>query len=130
MRAVTIVLLFLPVAVLAQNYQGMSEEDMQKMMVQAQKMQECMMRVDQEKLREIEQRSQQFDAELNKLCAEGKRDKAQAKAIAYGTELAKDPTVLEMRKCGEMMQGMMPNMSYIEKYQVDDEDYSSSHVCD
>jgi hypothetical protein len=41
-----ILLLLSPTAVLAQNYQNMSEQDMQKMMQQAQKMQECMMNID------------------------------------------------------------------------------------
>jgi len=123
-------LLLLPAVIQAQNYQNMSEQDMQKMMQQAQKMQECMMNIDQEKLRGIERRSMQLDAELKALCAEGKRDEAQAKAISYGMELAKDPTVLEMRKCGEMYQGMVPNMPYMEQYQAEDEDRSSHHVCD
>jgi hypothetical protein len=123
-------LLFLPTAVLAQNYQNMSEQDMQKMMQQARKMQECMMNIDQEKLREIEQRSIQLDIELKNLCAKGKRDAAQAKAISFGMEMAEDPTLLEMRKCGEMYQGMVPNMPYMEQYQVEDEDRASHHVCD
>jgi len=130
---VVILLLLSPTALQAQNYQNyqnMSEQDMQKMMQQAQKMQECMMNIDQEKLRKIEQRSKQLDAELKALCAEGKRDEAQAKAISFGMELAEDPTLLEMRKCGEMYQGMAPKMPYMGQYQDDDEDRSNRHVCD
>ena len=37
-----ILLLLMPMITVAQNYQNMSEEDMQKMMQQAQKMQSCM----------------------------------------------------------------------------------------
>lgn len=130
---VVILLLLSPTALQAQNYQNyqsMSEQDMQIMMQQAQKMQECMMNIDQEKLRKIEQRSKQLDAELKALCAEGKRDEAQAKAISFGVEMAEDPTLLEMRKCGEMYQGMAPKMPYMEQYQDDDEDRSNRHVCD
>ena len=93
-------------------------------------MQECMMNVDQEKLREIEQRSRKLDDELKILCAEGKRDEAQAKAMSFGMELAQDPTLLEMRKCGEMYQEMMPQLPYMGQYQEDDEGRSSGHVCD
>lgn len=128
-----ILLLLLPAAVPAQNYQNyqnMSEQDLQRMMQQAQKMQECMENIDQSKLREIEQRSEQLDAELQALCAEGKRDKAEAKAIAFGQEMAEDPTMLEMRKCGEMYQGMAPAMPYMEQYQADDQQGSRRHVCD
>jgi hypothetical protein len=131
MKIFAVVLLLLsPAVIQAQNYQNMSEQDMQEMMQQAQKMQECMMNIDQEKLRGIEQRSKQFDAELKALCAEGKRDEAQAKAISYGMEMAKDPTLLEMRKCGEMYQGMVPNMPYMGQYQEEDEERSSHQVCD
>ena len=45
-------------------------------------------------------------------------------------EMAEDPTLQEMRKCGEMYQGMAPQMPYMEQYQEDDGDRSSSHVCD
>jgi len=45
-------------------------------------------------------------------------------------EMAKDPTLLEMRECGEMYQGMVPKMPYMEQYQENDEDRSSHHVCD
>jgi hypothetical protein len=127
---VVILLLLSPTAVQAQNYQNMSEQDMQKMMQQAQKMQECMMNIDQEKLRKIEQRSKQLDAELEALCTAGKRDEAQAKAISFGMELAKDPTLLEMKKCGEIYQGMAPKLPYMEQYQDDAEDRSNHHVCD
>ena len=129
--SVIVLLLLLPAAALAQNYQnyeGMNEQDMQKMMQQMQKMQTCMEDVDQEKLNQLEQRSQQIDAELKALCAEGKRDEAQAKAISFGKEFENDPTLQTMRKCSAMMEGMVPEMPYMET--VEDKDYSGDHVCD
>jgi len=128
-----IVLLLLPTAVLAQNYpnyQNMSEADMQQMMQQAQKMQECVQGIDQDKLNEIEQRTQELNDEIKALCAEGKRDEAQAKAIAFGKEMAKDPTMQKMSKCGEMYKGMGSQMSFMEQYQKEDKDRSGHHVCD
>ena len=126
-----IILLLMPVVTVAQNYQNMSEEDMQKMMQQAEKMQSCMQNIDQAKLQAIDQRSSQVLAKIDSLCASGKRDEAQETAISYGKEMAKDPTMQEMRKCGEMMsgemmQGMMPKTPLMDL----DKDLSSRHVCD
>ena len=126
-----ILLLLMPMITVAQNYQNMSEEDMQKMMQQAQKMQSCMQNIDQAKLEAIDQRSSQILANIDSLCASGKRDEAQAKAISYGKEMAKDPTMQAMRKCsemmsGEMMEGMMPKTPLMDL----DKDLTSRHVCD
>ena len=126
-----ILLLLMPMITVAQNYQNMSEEDMQKMMQQAQKMQSCMQNIDQAKLEAIDQRSSQILANIDSLCASGKRDEAQAKAISYGKEMAKDPTMQAMKKCGEMMssemmEGMMPKTPLMDL----DKDLTSRHVCD
>ena len=123
-------LLLLPTAVLARDYQNMSEQDVQQMMQQAQKMQECMANIVQDKSQAIEQRSKQMDAELKALCAEGKRDAAQAKAMSFGMEMAEDPTLLEIRKCGAMYQGMAPTMPFMEQYQNNSEERAKRHVCD
>jgi len=121
-----ILLLLMPIVTFAQNYQGMSEEDMQKMTQQMQKMETCMQNVDQAKLKVLEQRSYQFEAEVKSLCDSGKREEAQAKAISFGKEIAIDPTMQAMRKCNEMMKGMMPKMPFMDQHK----DPSSHHVCD
>jgi hypothetical protein len=130
MKIVAAIILLLPTVVLAQNYQNMSQEEIQQMMQQAQQMQQCMQNIDQDKLNAIEDRSKQMDSEIKALCAEGKRDEAQAKAVAFGMEMSKDPTMQEMRKCGEMSQGMMPKSPFMEQYQADEKDRSIHHVCD
>ncbi len=127
MRISTVILLLLlPATTLAQKYQCMNEQDMQKMMQQMQKMQNCMQNVDQSKLKVFEERSNEFEAEIKLLCASGKRDEAQKKAISFGKEMANDPSMQVMRKCGEMAEGMMPKMSFMDQ----DKDLSSHHVCD
>ncbi len=122
-KPAVVLLLLLPIVAMAQNYQGMSEADMQNMM---QEMQACMQNVDQNKLKALEQRSNQFEAEMKSMCASGKRDEAQAKAIAFGMEINNDPTIQAMRKCGEIMKGMMPMMPIMKQ----DKDFSKHHVCD
>ena len=121
-----ILLLLMPIVTFAQNYQGMSEDDMQKMTQQMQKMETCMQNVDQAKLKVLEQRSYQFEAEVRSLCDSGKREEAQAKAISFGKEIANDPTMQAMRKCSEMMKGMMPKMPFMDQHK----DPSNHHVCD
>ena len=123
MKAATIILLlFMPATVNAQNFPGMGQVDMGKM----EKMQACMEKIDQAKLKEIERRSQQIETEIKALCAGGKRDEAQEKAMAFGKEMAQDPTMQAMGKCGELMKGMMPTVPYADQ----GKGVSGHHVCD
>jgi hypothetical protein len=124
----TILALLLPATTIAQNYQGMSEQDMQNMMQQMQEMQTCMQDIDQSRMEEFEQRATKIEAEVKSLCASGKRDAAQREAMAFAQEISSDPDIQKMRKCGEKMKDMMPRMPYMD--QASGPDTSSSHVCD
>lgn len=127
MKKLTIILsLLVPLMSHAQNYPGMNEADMQKMMQQMEKMQSCMEKVDQSKLKALEQRSKKMEAEIKSLCASGKRDQAQQQAIAFGKEIANDPSIKDMIKCGEIMKDAMPQITFTG---VDSED-TNVHVCD
>ena len=77
---ITTMLCLLPSLVIGQNYQGMSEADMQRMMQQAQKMQACMQNVDQEKLQAVSNEAKQVQSEIKALWANGERSKAEKKA--------------------------------------------------
>lgn len=125
---ISIIFLFLamPLVSAAQNYQGMNDADMQKMMQQMKKMQSCMKDVDQSELKALEQRSRRMEAEVKSLCAGGKRDQAQNKAISFGKEIVNEPTMKLMRKCGEMMKDMMPAMTFPDLDRISAE----HHVCD
>jgi hypothetical protein len=118
--------LLLPVAAFAQNYPAMNEADMQKMMQQMEKMQACMEKVDQAKLQALGTRSQQMETEIRSLCASGKRDEAQQKAIAFGREVADDASMNAMMKCTEGMRSLMPEMSFKGLA----EDARDQHICD
>jgi type II secretory pathway component PulJ len=126
--ATAILALLLPVTASAQNYQGMSEQDMQNMMQQMQEMQTCMQDIDQSRLEAFEQRATRAEAEVKSLCASGKRDAAQQEAIAFAREVSSDPDIQKMRKCTENMQDMMPRMPYMD--QASEPDTSANHVCD
>ena len=119
-------LLIVPLASPAQNYPGMSEADMQQMMQQMEKMQSCMEQIDHSRLKTLEQRTQKMEAEVRSLCAGGKRDEAQKKAIAYGKTITSDPVMKSLAKCGKIMQGAMPDLALSDLEKAS----ASHHVCD
>ena len=122
----SIAALLIPLAASGQPFQGMSEEQMQRAMEQMQKAQSCMQNVDQTELQALEQRSHEFQAEVKSLCASGKRDEAQQKAIAYAQEVSQSSAIRTMRERGEMMKGMVAQMPMTEL----DQDLSNEHICD
>jgi division protein CdvB (Snf7/Vps24/ESCRT-III family) len=127
MKKLTIILLmFMPTVTLAQNYPGMNEADMQNMMRQMEKMQSCMEKVDQSKIEALGERSKKVEAEIKSLCASGKRNQAQDKALAFGKEVANDPSMKAMMKCTENMKGMMPEISF----KGLEEESAGRHICD
>ena len=123
----TILLLILPAISTAQNYQNMSEADMQKMMQQMQQAQACMAGIDQSELKKFEQRANQLESSVKALCASGKRDQAQQEAMAFGKEVSSTPTMKKMRECGKMMEGAMPGMPTPQDYASEDD---NQHICD
>ncbi len=123
---VTILFLMFPVIATAQN-QAMNGGDMGQMMQLIQEMQQCMAKVDQAELEALEKQSEEMGAELEALCNNGKRKKAQKKAVAYGKKLMKNPALVQMKKCGELTKGFLPEDA---PSFDDDFDFSDRHVCD
>ena len=120
--------LLFPVLAVGQNYPGMGEGDAQNMMLQMQKMQACMQSVDQSRLKAYEQQANKVQAEVKTLCASGKRDEAQQKAVAFAQEFAGDPDTMKMMECSKMMSSAMPAMPFMD--QANESDNSVKHVCD
>ena len=128
MKTIVIILcLVFPVIATAQN-QGINGGDMQQMMQLMQKMQQCMAEVDQAELEALGKQSDKVAGALEVLCKKGERKKAQKKAIAYSKKLMKNPALVQMKKCGEITKGMVPEnlMPSLE----DQFDFSNRHVCD
>ncbi len=126
--SITIFFLLLPTTLFAQNYGNINKGDMQKMMQVMQQVQECMSNIDQTKLNELQTRSEQAKQNIDALCAQGKRDKAQKQAISFGKKITSDPTVQQMRTCGKMAEGAVPMTGMVETY--DEETFANRHVCD
>ena len=120
-------LMLAPLQAISQNYPDMSKMGINQMdMQKLQQMQSCMENIDQQQLQAIEQQQARFDAEIKSLCATGKRDEAQQKAIAYAKQMMNNPAIKAMQKCGEIARGMMPDMPFTNI----NEDMDSQHVCD
>ena len=118
--------LILPFVAAAEQRPAMSDENMQQLMQQMQKMQTCMQKIDQAELSALEQRSKEFESQIKSLCGQGKRDEAQEKAILFAEEISKAPAMKILKKCSEHMQGAMPAMPFTDQ----DLDFSNHHVCD
>ena len=122
-------LTLLPTLVFAQPAGGMSQEQMRFLMQGAAQLQACIANVDQAKLQEMTQRAEGVQAELKQMCANGERDQAQAKAIAFGREFAESDDLKELSMCGEIAKAMIPQViAYAEANASNPE--GSTHVCD
>jgi len=110
--------LCMPLALFAQNEQ-MSEEQMQQMMENAGKMQDCMGKMDQQAMDAYAAKGEKVNAEIKKLCAAGKRDEAQKMATDYGKEMASSKEMQAMQQCGMANQMAMT-----------DPGEKPGHVCD
>ena len=120
------VLLF-PVIAIAQNYDGMDEAQMQRMMQKAQEMQTCMANVDPAEMEAFQQKAAQMQSEVDALCAAGKRDEAMSRAMSFGHESASNKAMQAMKKCGEGMQHGLPKVAVAGS---DTPGAHTRHICD
>ncbi|WP_305906619.1 hypothetical protein Q9L42_020080 [Methylomarinum sp. Ch1-1] len=104
----------------------MDQAKMQQMMQQMQNMQRCMQGIDQAEMKALEQRGRTMEAELRGLCAQGKREEAQTAALEFAMETAENSALQTMKKCGEQMQGLLPDLPLGPSRN----DLKDRHVCD
>ena len=123
-------LLLFPVIASAQNMGGMqmNEAQMQQMMQQMQGMQNCMANIDQAELEAFQHQAEEMDAEVKALCATGNRDAAMSRAMAFGKQMASSNVMQDMKKCGEGMKNMLPNLPKMA--QPHDDNAKPQHICD
>ncbi len=122
------IILLMPALVLAQGFSGVDPQKMQAMMEKAKEMQQCMGKVDQVKIQAFKQRGKQMSAKIKALCAAGKREEAVTEALSYSKELASDSTMSDVKKCGKIMEGFMPDLSSVEP--TNEQDSSTGRICD
>jgi len=119
-------ILVIPMTSSAQNYMEMNQADLEKMLQQVDQIQSCLEKIDQSQLKALDTRTQKMEAEVQSLCASGKRDAAQAKAIAYGNEIRNDSTMRMLAECGGMMEDATTGASYTDLQKAGAE----YHICD
>ena len=86
----------------------LDEAQMRTLMEQAQQMQECMGRLDQAATTTLQQTGEQVAAQIDSLCKAGRREEAQAAALAFGRDLATSPALAQMRECGAALLALLP----------------------
>lgn len=114
-----------PLMSFAQSDLNMSA-DMQDLLQQAQKAQACMKDIDQSQFETLEQEGQKMRANIKSLCSAGKRNEAQQQAISYSKEMMSKPEIKKIKKCSDMLRGMMPELPFGNF----EEKYKNQHVCD
>lgn len=124
-------LLTLVLAPVAANAQlgNMSETQMQQMMQQGLKMQQCFSQIDPSAMERLSERGQAIEAEITALCQAGHRDQAEGKAISFAREMANDSAVQTMKKCGEGMIEMLPKI-VAERDDSEQRAPRDRHICD
>ena len=105
-RVILICALLIAAGAAAQDFSRMNQQDMQKMMQQAQKMQACMQKIDQAELEKLRVKAEAMSAEIQALCDAGKRDEALSTAIRLGRDMQSEPVMREMQGCSEVLQDM------------------------
>lgn len=120
-----LILLALTPVVAHAEYPDMSQEQMQKMMAQAQKMQACFSQADPAAMQRMAEQGKALQAEISAMCKSGDRDGAQKRAVAYAKEMMNDKAFQVMKKCGEEIAQTMPQMDL-----KDYSDEKQGHVCD
>jgi hypothetical protein len=84
------------------------QPEMNQMMAVMQKMQNCILKINKKDRQMVEKKSRTFSAEIQSLCAKGKRAEAEKKSQQFGKKMMNDPVIKEINKCSKMMTSMIP----------------------
>ncbi|HIC44046.1 MAG TPA: hypothetical protein EYO73_07060 [Sulfurimonas sp.] len=98
-------------------------KNLEDMMQDMQKMQICMAKVDFHSLEGLQEHAFNIQKEVEQMCQQGQRDKAQSKAISFSKEIMNFPAVLQLKQCskGTAMESIM---------QMSKHDFENHHVCE
>lgn len=105
--------------------QTLDAEQMSALLGQAQQLQGCVAELDQTALESIQNEGQAVKQEVDTLCAQGKRDDAQARALAFGQTVEASAEMQQFLACAEGLNSMLPALlpSVAELA-------SQGHICD
>lgn len=88
--------------------QALDSAQIQMLLNQAQDIEGCMSQLDAAATRDLRARSEQVTADIERLCQYGKRDEAQAKALAFGREMADSPAMENLQQCVGPLGALLP----------------------
>lgn len=108
-----------------------NEEQTQQIMERGQNVLECLGRIEASETERIAEQSKSVQSEIEGLCKAGKRDQAQDIFSTFKQRLLNDQAVLEIKKCGDSMEGLLPQF-FIEHGadSTDEVSDSKKHICD
>ncbi|MGL1930234.1 MAG: hypothetical protein OCC45_00535 [Desulfotalea sp.] len=117
-------LLFFSHICFAQN----AEQDMTEQQNSMVEMGKCFEQIDKEEMKIFTQQSMELGMQIDKLCSQGKEKEAMAKAKAYQKKTKNMPILVQMQKCGAMMDSSaMMDDSGMED---DSDQEDNSGICD
>lgn len=88
--------------------QVLDSSQIQMLLDQAQGIESCMAELDATATQELRARSERVTAEVETLCKAGKRDEAQAMALAFGREMATSPAMVNLQECAGPLGALLP----------------------
>ena len=80
----------------------------QMLLGQAQQIEQCMAAADTSATQARRQRGERISTESERLCKASKRDAAQAKALAFGREMADSPAMASLQECAGALGALLP----------------------
>ena len=75
---------------------------------QAQQIEQCMAEANNSATQDLLQRGERISIEIENLCKAGKRDAAQAMALAFGREMADSPAMVSLQQCAGPLGALLP----------------------
>ena len=107
----------------AQDMAQINGQNMEKMMQEMQKMQSCMAKINFDALASLQEKAFSVQKEIENMCKQGQRDKAQNRALTFSNKVMTFPAVVQLKQCskGTSMESMM---------QIAKQDFEKHHVCD
>ncbi|MDX8126536.1 hypothetical protein QLH52_04535 [Methylomonas sp. OY6] len=123
-------LLLLPIAAAAENdaFKNMDKAQMQQVMQKMKAMQDCVKHIDKTDMQAFQAQAKQMTAEVERLCAAGKRDEAMARAMEFGKDVSANKAMQQMKQCGDGITEALPLLP--DTTQGQNQAGSSRHVCD
>lgn len=113
----------------AHGLQAPDPAQLQQLQQQALEMQRCYAEVDQNELERLQRDGEAAGVEIRALCDAGRRDAAQARALALGQAMAADPAVAALGACSRRLADMIPGLAAAATASAA-EDSAPTHVCD